>query len=524
MSDDPILDRALFRYQIISPLLAMDIPRGEKTKMYQELASKEWVNPSGEKVKVSPDTIRYWLRRYKKKGFEGLKDVVRSLRGGKIPEETVIKACQLKQEVPERSIGKIINIMEEMALVVPGVLAKSTLHRELQHKGLSARTLKFPDKKDLARWQADYANDLWQSDMLGGPNLPDPDHPGQTRKTWLYTFIDDASRMITYGRFFFKGDLPALELVFKRSIQRCGATRVCYYDNGQCYRAHHMKAICAELGIHNPIFTEVRRPEGHGKVEAWNHNCTKNFLAELKASHVTTLDELNDLFLVWVEYEYNRSVHSEIGCSPRERWLRDAARFRYVTEEKLRKAFLWEEERRVDKCAMIQLFTKRYRVSPTLTGRKIKVRFNPEHMELVEIWDGRKLVERVQPFTIQRQRPPKMQMPRPEIPSLKEKTDYLGFLKKKYQSGIDEELSTDEKKPAFTTDEEGARAFIQMLQERIAPEVFDEKATREHWVRYGPIDIQTASQTLDDLLIYNPDDLHISFYLEHLKGGAIHES
>jgi len=423
MSDDPILDRALFRYQIISPLLAMDIPRGKRLQMYQELASKEWINPSGEKVKVRADTIRYWLRCYKKDGFEGLKDAARSLRGGKIPEEAVIKACQLKQEVPERSIGKIINIMEEMALVMPGLLRKSTLHRYMQQKGLSARALKLPDTKDLARWQADYANDLWQSDMLGGPYLPDPDHPGKMRKTWLYAFLDDASRMIVYGRFFFKGDLPSLELVFKRAIQRCGLVRLCYYDNGQTYRAGHMKVICAELGIHAPVFTEVARPQGHGKVEAWNHNCTRNFLAELKASSVQTIDELNELFIIWVEYEYNRTVHSEIGCTPRDRWLRDAARFRYVTEEKLRRAFLWEEERRVDKCAMIQLFTRRYRVSPTLSGRKIKVRYNPEHLELVEIWDGRKFVERVRPFVIQRQRPPKVQLPKPEIPPLQEKTD-----------------------------------------------------------------------------------------------------
>jgi transposase InsO family protein len=523
MSEDPILARALFRYQIISPLLAMDVPRGQRTKMYQELARKEWINPAGEKVMVSAETVRYWLRRYKKEGFEGLKEEVRSLRGGKIPEEAVIKACQLKQEVPERSIGKIINIMEEMGLVTQGLLKKSTLHRYMQQKGLSRRSLKLPDTKDLARWQADYANDLWQSDMLRGPYLPDPDHPGQMKKTWLYTFIDDASRMIVYGRFFFKGDLPSLELVFKRAIQRCGVVRLCYYDNGQCYRARHMKKICAELGIHAPVFTEIRRPEGHGKVEAWNNNCTNNFLAELKASSAQTLDELNELFFVWVEYKYNRTLHSEIGCTPRERWLRDEARFRYVTEEKLRKAFLWEEERRVDKCAMIQLFTKRYRVSPTLTGRKIKICFNPEHLDLVEIWDGRKFVERVRPYVLQRKRPPKVKLPPSGIPPLEKKTDYLGFLKKKYKNGDDDIPSPDTRASVPSPGYDGSGAFVHMLKERISPEVFDEHAAREHWTRFGPIDIFTAAEALDDLLMYHPPNLHISFYLDHLKGEKFHD-
>jgi hypothetical protein len=62
-----------------------------------------------------------------------------------------------------------------------------------------------------------------------------------------------------------------------------------------------------------------------------------------------------------------------------------------------------------------------------------------------------------------------------------------------------------------------------MLKERIAPEVFDEKTIHEHWIRYGPIDTIMASETLDDLLTYHPRNLHISFYLDYLKGGAFHE-
>ncbi len=520
MAENSISEKALFRYQVISPLLAMDIPRGKKLMMYQELAGKEWITPGGKRLKVSIETIRYWLRCYQKGGFEGLKDVQRSLRGGKLPEEVVLKACQLKQQVKERSLNKIIRIMETMGFAENGLLTRSTLHRYLQKRGLSARRLKMVDKKDCARWQADYANDLWQSDMLGGPYLPDPQDPRKKRKTWLYAFLDDASRLVTFGRFFFKGDLPALELVFKRSIQRCGFPRSVYYDNGQVYRADHMETICAELGIHSPLFTEVGRPEGHGKIESWNGFCVSDFLSEIQDSYISTIEELNEIFLIWMEYEYNRKLHSELGCTPRERWQRDSSRFRYATEEKLRKVFLWREERSVDKCSMISLFSRKYRVSPRFCGRTVQVRFNPEHLEVIEIWLKDKFQERVQPYIIQRKRPPKEVLPPSDVPVPAEKTDYLGFLKKLHGTGEDPFPRTEaEEKTTPVID--GVDAFVALFKKNVAPEVFDERALRDHWARYGPLDLDTIDDALEGILAQCPRNLHITYYLSHIQRGAV---
>ena len=83
------------------------------------------------------------------------------------------------------------------------------------------------------------------------------------RRSYLYAFIDDASRLLLYGRFFFKGDLPALELVFKRALQRYGKPRRVYYDNGMVFKSNHMKLLCAELGIHKPIHTFVPQTPTH---------------------------------------------------------------------------------------------------------------------------------------------------------------------------------------------------------------------------------------------------------------------
>ncbi len=198
--------------------------------------------------------------------------------------------------------------METTGKTPKGLVARSTLHRALKARGLSARKLKPPEDKDLDRFQADYANDLWQADMLAGPWLPDPARPGKNRRTYMYAFLDDASRLVPYGRFFFKGDLPALELVMKRSIQRFGRPVRVFYDNGMVFRSKKMAQICASLGMHRTIFTTPYRPEGHGKIEAFNRLCRAQFIAELKASPIRTLEDLNRAFLAWLELDYQPSL------------------------------------------------------------------------------------------------------------------------------------------------------------------------------------------------------------------------
>lgn len=507
--------KAMFRYGVISPLFALDIPRGKRGELYRTLAERERLAPDGSVIKVSVDAIRLWFRLYMREGFEGLMDAPRPQRGSELPQELIDIAMSLKKEVPSRSINKIIHIMEEMGMAPKGTLRRSTLHRCLQKAGLSARKLKLADKKDLARWRKDHANDLWQSDMLEGPSLPDPEHPDRKRRARLYVFIDDASRLVLAGRFFFKNDLPALELVFKRALQRYGAPLRCYYDNGLTYRSLHMKLICADLGIHAPTFTRPYRPEGHGKIEAWNRFCTSDFLAEVSASSIATLEELNEIFDLWVENEYNDRVHSELKCTPRERLERDRHLFRYADEEKLRKAFLWRETRRVDKCAMISLFTREYRVAPTLAGQKVEARFNPEFLDCVEIWRNGKFIERVPAYQQRANRPARMELPECPIKPPIQKTDFLGFLRKKY--GKDFPAHESHESPFF---EQGLDEFIAIFADNVPESVFDCDELVRFWIHHGPFDLNAVKELLENPTLKEAPYLHISCYLESLKGGT----
>jgi transposase InsO family protein len=507
---DPITRKALFRYQIISAYLALDPPRGKRRLMLEQLAAKTWMLQSGEVLTVKAETIRYWLRMYRSGGFEALKDKPRSDRGIRaIPQELIEQACKLKLQVPERSIERIIAIMENMQLAPPGLLRRSTLHRALKARGLSKRKLTIPDRKDLDRFQADYANDLWQADMLQGPWLPDPKKPGKMRRSYLYAFIDDASRLLLYGRFSFKGDLPALELVLKRALQRYGKPARVYYDNA---KAKHMQILCAELGIHRPIHTKPYRPEGHGKIEAFNRFCINNFIAEVKVSKIQTLDQLNEAFFAWVDEEYNHRKHSELGMSPKKRWLRDSSRIEYIDEEKIRIAFLWRELRTPDKTAIINLFNRSYKVSSTLAKRRVEVRYDPEHLHQIEIYLDGSFRQRAKPLQVSPNRAPKEPLPVKQNPSEEEKIDYLAWLTKEHKKKT--KISSVQKKKGENHNLQG---FLSILRDHIHPDVFDPALAAEFFETFGPFDLQRLKDILTDLLAAHPTNLHLSFYFNHIQ-------
>ena len=512
---DARLARALHRYEIISAYIAETPPRGKRRALLRKLSERVWTRPDGEMVQYSVETLRKWVRRYRKMGLDGLKDAPRQTPGGRVLTPRIIaEACRLKEEVPQRSIGRIIRIMEVTGVAKDATVRRSTLHRALKARGLSARCLTPPEDQDLDRWQADYANDLWQADLLQGPWLPDPEKPGKMRRAYLYAFIDDASRLLLHGRFSFKGELPALELVLRRAVQRWGVPSKVYYDNGMVFRARHLKAVCGYLGIGPPIHTRKYRPMGHGKIEAFNKFCKNAFIAEVKASNISNVEELNEAFIAWVEEEYNTRPHSELQMTPLERFMKDAERRRFADEEDLRQAFLWRETRRTDKCGVFSLFTVKYQTSSTLARRTIEVRYDPEYLDEVEIWHNDRFVERVRPLEILAHRRARtLAQPAPAAPK-EPCTDWLGILVARRRKRLDIKRTA----PSSRRDElpVGADAFIEALGQALHPDIFDQEQAITFYRRFGPLDIERVIQVLDHLVSAGPADLHLSFYLEEI--------
>jgi len=524
-NDDEEEDRrqqlALVRYKIISPYIALDPPRGQRRQMLEELAAKSWTTPDGEPLHVAAETLRSWVRRYRRDGLDGLKDKARAQRGIQVlTPKQVDLVIALKREVAERSLDRIIKIAEDTEKVEPGVLRRSTVHRVLQREGISGRPARVSDRTDLDRFEALAPNDLWQSDMLHGPWLPDPERPGKSRRAYLYAFLDDHSRLLLHGRFSFKGDLPALELVFRRCLQKYGKCKRVYYDNGKVYRSGHMRHIVATVGIQGITYTQTYRPMGHGKIEALMRLIRNAFLAELKASRITTLDELNEAFLAFMDVEYNRRVHGETGQEPLARWREGIDRVEYIDERKLQLAFRWRERRTPDKTGLFSLFGTRYQVGPELARKRIDVFFDPEDLSEVEVRRNGDFVERCIPFQVQQHRRPRPKTDEPAggrstTAPVEPAADWLGHLVKTRRDQLlpvaDDKAAIEDRRAA---DDD---ALVVLLSERLDHHVFDEAAARDFLRRYGPFDPERAAAVLDDMLRHDRTDHHITVYLQALK-------
>ena len=159
--DDKAEKIALFRYGAIASLVLETLPRGELTRRAYSTRRQ-----------VSVDTLLEWTLRYRRNGLEALHPKPRHDRGQQraITPETAALIERLNRESPSRTGTALLN---HLALAVAGQrqpeLSPSTLYRFLRARGLTERQLPLDKTAAHKTYEAEFANQTWQSDMLFGP-------------------------------------------------------------------------------------------------------------------------------------------------------------------------------------------------------------------------------------------------------------------------------------------------------------------------------------------------------------------
>lgn len=437
---------ALFRYGLIVPLLHRAPERGEIAAHCRAVAARTQLIPFSKRTGMHPDTIWAYLALFRKGGFEALKPQPRDDAGRprRVPEEVVQKAIALREEQPTRSANTLIEILRRDPTVPANLSLKPrTLRSILQQRGKSRGQLAAQGKA-FRRFEREEANALWQGDMLVGPYLPDVERPGKFRRTALFCFIDDHSRLIPYGEFFLEETLPRLERVLKVAILRRGIPESIYVDNGKVYTSTQLAAACATLGIRQ-IHSTPYTPNTRGKIERFFGTVRSQFLPEVEAAKIVTLEELNASFQAWVEMIYHRAIHSETGQSPLERFQNCTANvsIRQADPVQLLQAFLWREKRTVTRTATIAMQGNRYSVDPILAGQQVELRFDPFDLSEVEIWRGGHFVAKAQVQKLERARHLSLdRIPAPAEEVSREHVDFLAVLRAEHQAALAQELGT----------------------------------------------------------------------------------
>jgi putative transposase len=376
------LETALFRYMIIAPLLEPGVDRAELSRRRKEILGREYRKPNGKLHRYDERMIRLWVEKYRKNGFEGLYPKRRSDQGTSkvLSAEVLTRACQLKTELPERSVRQILDILKSEQIVG---IKPSTLARHFGQQGLM--NLPKKPKTGFRRFRKEHRNCLWQSDLKYGPYLPDPKNPKKTRQTYLIAFIDDYSRLVPYAQFYFNENLPALEDCLKKAIIRRGIPDNIYVDNGKIFVSQHFKLACAKLNIRHS-HTKPYSPEAKGKIERFFGYVESSFMPECRALKFKTLEELNEHFWAWLEEGYNHKPHSALHGTPAQVFAEDNQRLRVATPLEIYEAFLQETERTVDKTGCFKLAGRLIEAGAAVAGEKVLVRYDPYDNAIMEIW------------------------------------------------------------------------------------------------------------------------------------------
>jgi putative transposase len=375
---------ALFRYGLIAPLILENLPRGELTRRAEEIAARPYDIPYSIRRVVAVDTLLGWAQRYRHGGFEALAPKPRRDRGHSrtITPQLANLIERLKRENPHRTGTTLLRELALSSGPHAPQLSAPTLYRFLKHHGLTERQLLAPPARK--KFEAEFSNQLWQSDMLFGPYVQHSS--GGKRKSFLYATLDDASRLIPHAQFYVDEGLESLLDCLRQGIAARGIPTRFYVDNGKVYRSQQLARISASLGIlttHTPPY----QPQGRGKIERYFRSLREQFLANLDRHLSLSLQELNERLWTWIDQVYHRTDHDSLGTTPLLRWQRDIEQIRQLPPATdLRRLFFYRFDRLVRRDSTFRLRRQFYEAPAHLVGQTIEVRFDPLDLSQVEIY------------------------------------------------------------------------------------------------------------------------------------------
>jgi len=165
---------AEFRFGVIADLIGhRKLSWGERGRLLEEKASQHWEIPYSSRTRIGTATILDWIRRYERSGRKlsslypqqlSDKSSFRSL-----DSETVQTLINLKKELRRASVPAILRTAKVRKLLPADFkVTSATLYRLFREHGLME---KGPAPEDRRRFEAELANETWQSDALHGPRV-----------------------------------------------------------------------------------------------------------------------------------------------------------------------------------------------------------------------------------------------------------------------------------------------------------------------------------------------------------------
>lgn len=339
---------ARFRFSVVGPLLAAPASRGELQAQLQSLAAKSWRHPiTGDWVQFGLSTIERWYytaRNEKRDPVQALRRKIRSDQGQHPalgPQVRELLLTQYRQhpgwsyQLHTDNLAVLIEKQPAPGLVpsYPSVLRYMKDHGLLKrarrgpvHSKAAQATEHRVESREVRSYESEYVQALWHLDF----------HHGSARVLlengpWGYPLLlgimDDCSRLCCHAQWYLSEGAEELCHGLAQAFQKRALPRALMTDNGSAMLATETTEGLARLSV----FHETILPYAafqNGKQEHFWTQIEGRLLPMLEGVADLTLAQLNEATLAWVEMEYNRVQHSELGEAPLQRYLhqRDVGR------------------------------------------------------------------------------------------------------------------------------------------------------------------------------------------------------
>jgi len=338
------------------------------------VATMTFLDEEGNPRQFTWRTIQTWFYRYKNHGITGMTNRPRSDKGQvrKVTPEELLEALNAaKPHFHHQRTNKraLYRFCVEKGLLQPDRIAQTTFYRFIREYDLLAP--EDNDHKKRLAFSMKYANQLWQADTMFGPYL---DAGGGRKQTKLIAFIDDASRVLCHGEFFFEENVDTLVQAIRAAFYKRGIPEQLLVDNGSIYSGQEITLICARVGC-ILRHTAVRDAAAKGKIERFFRRVRDQFL--VRNLDLSSLEALNRQFNHWVEADYNALPHDAIGMKPIDRFGIDLARVRFLApSEHNDELFYAEATRKVKKDNTFSFGGRRYETPVDLRDKPIQLRYD----------------------------------------------------------------------------------------------------------------------------------------------------
>ncbi len=395
---------ARLRFAIVGPLLAAPPEAGQLQAALRELAARSWRHPNtGEALRFGASTIERWY--YAARGAQldpvgALKTQVRADAGcQRSLGEALIDAIRAQYRAHPRWTVQLHydNLVAQLGAAVasyPTVLRffraqglQRLRHRRSTSAAADAAT---HTPREVRSYEVEHANSLWHLDFHAGKRRV-LTAAGAWVKPLALCVMDDCSRLVCHLQWFTDETTRSLVHGFSQALLKRGLPRALLTDNGAAMLAEEFVAGLHALGILHETTLPYAAYQ-NGKQETFWASLEGRLMAMLERVEPLTLAQLNEATCAWVEQEYQRTEHRELGTSPLARFLAGPDVSRPAPDpEALRRAFRMERtrtQRRSDGTVSVE--GVRFEVPARFRHvRRLSVRYARWDLSTVDLVDAR---------------------------------------------------------------------------------------------------------------------------------------